>query len=101
MLKLLSKNDSEGFYNNLKKWVLHLNIKEKTFDFYLLQFGSIALNESYNDLQRKTFKEEKSNKSFDYKHLAETLKISRKNYLRHTSTTKIPVEKGKSLNPIS
>jgi hypothetical protein len=101
VLQSLHKQDSESFYSNLKKWILQLNIKEKTMDSYLEKFGSDALKESYNALQQIVFKEEKSVKSFDYQSLAKNIKISRKEYFKQIDSAKVSNKSSKSLNPVS
>lgn len=95
----LKKRNVHDFYVRLNVWVLHLNMKEHNFDYFLKTYGTDDLKVAYDKMNNSLFEKESEN-SIDYHTILEEMKISRKNYfnkLKENDKMKLDTD---WLNPI-
>lgn len=78
--KALKQKDANTFVNNLSIWMLHLNMSETNFDYFLNTYGTEELKHEYDNLKNRLFNSEENHINFNL--LLSALKASRKNYLR-------------------
>ncbi|MCX7546642.1 BatD family protein [Xanthomarina sp. F1114] len=77
--RALRQKNARGFLEQLTKWMLHLDLEEQSFDYFLKTYGTEDLKREYSQLMANLFQNERpalSNSSA----LLSALKASRKQY---------------------
>lgn len=80
VLKTLNRKAPNAFFNNLKIWMLQLDMDTNTFDSFLKHYGTPDLIREYSNLKSSLFDHTMKNSSVNYSALSEALKESRKQY---------------------
>ncbi len=99
VLRGLRKKDVHDFYVRLNVWVLHLDLKEHHFDYFLKTYGTTDLKKSYQQLNVDLF-EKATKQGTDYHSILVGLKASRKNYFNQQKADKTLTLDANWLNPI-
>ena len=80
VVKALHRKNPNAFLNDLKIWVLKLDMQTNNFDSFLKHFGTKDLISEYSCLKNNLYKVSYKNAEVNYNKLSMALKESRKNY---------------------
>lgn len=85
----LKKENSKQFLEQLTLWMLRLDLKEKSFDYFLKTYGTKNLITEYDKFTEALFKLDTIGRVENSKLLIEALKNSRKSYFKmmHSNAT--------------
>lgn len=99
VIRSLKKRNTHDFYVMLNVWVLHLNMKEHNFEYFLRNYGTDDLKKAYGAMNNSLFENE-SKKTIDYHAVLEAIKASRKKYFNQLKEDKKVKLDTDWLNPI-
>jgi len=98
VVKALKIENKKGFFEHLTLWMLHLDLKEQSFDYFLITHGTDNLKSEYNNFVEALFNtDSKSPNNFNDLLLA--LKASRKQYFEGIRKDKQHTANADWLNP--
>ncbi|MFL0354298.1 BatD family protein [Xanthomarina sp. GH4-25] len=98
--KAARQKDARKFIEQLTKWMLHLNIDDHSFDYFLKLFGTDELKKEYHKLLSNLYQNE-SQVYFDSSLLLTALKASRKAYFEELEAKRQVKTDTDWLNPTS